>query len=617
MKDTIQQHFNGNYLSFYELHFPDLKKVGKEYKAKCISQSHNDTNPSVSVNQSTGLWHCHGCKQGGDIFTLYAMKHGLSLNGDFPKVCQGIIEEFNIPIVPKKKSNTQKKPNGKQGRIVQTYDYRDEMFNELLFQKVRTEPKGFYIRRRGVDGEWKNGMGGKKPVLYRLNQVNKADEVCITEGEKDADNLAKLGFTATTNFDGAGKWRDEFNESVTGKSIYIFADNDEQGRKHAQLVAGKVHPVARSVKIIELPDIEAGEDVSDFIGRFDNPETAAERISILIENTPEYEPPRIYTFEDAILTTDKFAEIETPEPKYYIKPWLKEDSIILIPGVRGAGKTFLGQGIVNAVSGGEAFGPWPCEFSVPCLYLDGEMTVSDNKERIKLLGLNTERKNPIYYYSDAYANRLGLPKARLDDEKWRLTMKGMLQDLGAKLWVIDNIASLAPGLDENVKQDWDPINQWLLDLRFAGICTILLHHTNKQGGQRGTSAREDNIDISIMLKQPQDYDPEDGARFIVHFSKARIPNKYLNLIGDTELKLIENQSGQYEWTYKNVKQQNKQEVLKMLGEGFSQKKIVELTGLSKSYVCKINKWANNEGYLTPKGKLSSTGKAHLSGPSDD
>ena len=67
----------------------------------------------------------------------------------------------------------------------------------------------------------------------------------------------------------------------------------------------------------------------------------------------------------------------------------------------------------------------------------------------------------------------------------------------------------------------------------------------------------------------------------------------------------------------NVKQERKQEVLKMLGEGFSQKKIVEQTGLSKSYLCKINKWAIKEGYLTPKGKLSITGKVHLSGISDD
>ena len=70
------------------------------------------------------------------------------------------------------------------------------------------------------------------------------------------------------------------------------------------------------------------------------------------------------------------------------------------------------------------------------------------------------------------------------------------------------------------------------------VCRYFNDHAapydHKDGGQRGTSAREDNLDISIMLKKPHDYTPEDGARFIVHFSKARVSTSRLNLIGDTE-----------------------------------------------------------------------------------
>jgi len=109
-------------------------------------------------------------------------------------------------------------------------------------------------------------------------------------------------------------------------------------------------------------------------------------------------------------------------------------------------------------------------------------------------------------------------------------MKGILKARGVKLWIIDNLASLASGIDENSKQDWDPINQWLLELRFAGISTIMLHHVNKVGGQRGTSAREDNLDVSVILKPPKNYTPEDGARFICHFSKARVKISELQAI---------------------------------------------------------------------------------------
>jgi len=221
-------------------------------------------------------------------------------------------------------------------------------------------------------------------------------------------------------------------------------------------------------------------------------------------------------------------------------------------------------------------------------------------------------KQPFYFYSDAYASQLGLPRANLTDEKWRSEMKQLLIQKNVKLWVVDNIASLAPGLDENQKKDWDPINQWLLELRFAGVSTLMLHHTNKEGGQRGTSAREDNLDISILLKSPNDYTTEDGARFVVHFTKQRVQNKYLKLLADTEFKLIQDESGHYVWSTSNVKGAHKREVLKMFDDGFDQKAIVEMTGLSKGYVSKIKNRAAKDGLLTKKGKLTQDGFSWLS-----
>jgi putative DNA primase/helicase len=235
------------------------------------------------------------------------------------------------------------------------------------------------------------------------------------------------------------------------------------------------------------------------------------------------------------------------------------------------------------------------------------MAIQDIMERSFHLGLNSERQNPFYIYCDALANQYGLPKAHLANESWRTKMKSILIARKIKLWIIDNLASLASGLDENKKQDWDPINQWLLELRFAGISTIMLHHTNKEGGQRGTSAREDNIDASILLKQPHDYIPEDGARFIVHFSKARVPTKDLKLVSDTEIKLIEDESGNYLWVHTNVRQERKLEVIKLLDEGLDQKSICDAVGYSKGQVSKIKSWAINEGILSKQGKLTPTG----------
>jgi putative DNA primase/helicase len=192
-------------------------------------------------------------------------------------------------------------------------------------------------------------------------------------------------------------------------------------------------------------------------------------------------------------------------------------------------------------------------------------------------------------------------------------MKRILTTRKVKLWVIDNLASLASGINENKKHEWDPINEWLLDLRFSGISTIMLHHVNKEGGQRGTSAREDNLDISIMLKSPSDYIPEDGARFIVHFGKARVQTRHLSLIGDTEFKLIQDDARAYVWTWGNVRKKTRDEVLALLDEGASQSDVANTLGIHKGTVSKTRKQAIKDGLLTKNNKLTQTGAIAIHG----
>lgn len=332
----------------------------------------------------------------------------------------------------------------------------------------------------------------------------------------------------------------------------------------------------------------------------------------LIQKVESIPPKKKMTLDDIIIDTGKFSEINISERQAYLSPWLKEDSINLISGWRGSGKTWLALSILDSVTRGTDFGPWKCLKSVPCLFLDGEMTVYDDLERIRDLKLNTNREMPFYFYSDAYANHFGIPRAHLANTKWRELMKGILSARNIKLWVIDNLASLASGLDENSKRDWDPVNQWLLELRFAGISTMMLHHLGKSGAQRGTSAREDNLDTSIILKHPSDYTPEDGARFIVHFAKARVSTKDLQSISDTEFKLIQDESSQASWQWGNVKREKKREILKAIDDGLDNKTICETLDISKGYVSRVRKEAIETGLLTKQGKLRHDGIVYVS-----
>jgi DNA primase len=111
------------------------------------------------------------------------------------------------------------------------------------------------------------------------------DTVYICEGEKDVDNVGDLGLTATCNVGGAGKWRPEYNAFMAGRSVVILAHKDEPGRRHAAQVAASLRPVAKSVKVIELPG-DGVKDASDWIAAGGRREKLAELAGAAPEWTP-------------------------------------------------------------------------------------------------------------------------------------------------------------------------------------------------------------------------------------------------------------------------------------------------------------------------------------------
>src|SRR6185437_841893 len=131
-----------------------------------------------------------------------------------------------------------------------------------------------------------------------------------------------------------------------------------------------------------------------------------------------------------------------------------------------------------------------------------------------------------------------------------------------------------------------PIQEWLLRLRRRGVSVLIVHHAGKGGEQRGTSRREDVLDTSISLRRPSDYAPTEGARFEVHFEKAR------GIHGDRakpfEAKL-ETRDGANFWTIREIEDVNLSRVKPLLDDGLSIRDIADETGLSKSTVHRLKK----------------------------
>jgi putative DNA primase/helicase len=194
---------------------------------------------------------------------------------------------------------------------------------------VRFQPKDFRQRRpdkSALDG-WAWNMKSVRRVLFHLPEliaaVKDGRPVYVVEGEKDVLALEQAGFASTCNPGGAGKWLAEYSKHLAGAEVVIIADKDEPGRKHAADIAGKLQGIARSVKLIELPDVEGRpvKDASDHFSAGGN----AEEIKALVESVPEWRPGAVAApaetpkteFDYANVLTDSLPPIKTSGGTWY------------------------------------------------------------------------------------------------------------------------------------------------------------------------------------------------------------------------------------------------------------------------------------------------------------
>ena len=226
------------------------RRWGPGWVACC--PSHDDRNPSLSLRDGTdgrALAHCHaGCSQAAVISAL--KDRGLWPHDD-----------------------------GRRGerRVVAQYSYTDEQ-GTLLYQIVRTDPKGFFQRYPDGRGGWINRKHPRQ-VLYRLAGVLTAWIVFVCECEKDVDRLRDEGFIETPNAGGANApWLPQYTEALRGREVILIPDNDPPGRSRVVDIAKALLGHAARVSILELP---ACKDASEW---FDHGHSEVEFLQLASDN---------------------------------------------------------------------------------------------------------------------------------------------------------------------------------------------------------------------------------------------------------------------------------------------------------------------------------------------
>lgn len=263
-----------------------------EYQARC--PAHDDRHASLSIREGDKgiVMHCKAGCNTADICSRLGIKmRDLFTSHDNARqrpqrAKAGKTQEANAPYKQDKAAGNVDSPRvfssvadafGYLGIVEKVYDYTDAN-GSLLFMVVRIrQAAGKTFRQcRPADPDRREPVvmsvaDMHKHVLYRLPEVCKAiassRPIIVVEGEKDADALADLGYTATTCSMGAGKWCDECSAQLKDGIVYVMGDNDEPGRKHVSEVAESLLDVAAQVYTIDVlsesPDLPPKGDISD------------------------------------------------------------------------------------------------------------------------------------------------------------------------------------------------------------------------------------------------------------------------------------------------------------------------------------------------------------------
>ena len=425
---------------------------------------------SKSVNLAKGVWYDHELDVGGGVIDLIKREMP-SLNG-------------SIPAILEKITGLQSPQPIKQEQT--TYNYQDKS-GQTKYQVIRYEPKTFR-QRRVENGKAIWGLQGVSLLPYRLPNIinNPQDKVFIVEGEKDVKALEDINLVATCNSGGSGNWKPEISAYLRDRDCIILPDNDAAGKKHGRDVFESLQNIAKSVKIIQLPGLKEKEDPYDWLQTHNKEEL------LQVINQDQDTPISIMTIQDIMMM---------PPTPWLIQDFIPENSMTMIYGSPGSGKTFLALDMALHIAHNKE---WHGKNVRPGLviYIAGE-GVGGLRKRLKA-------------WNQAHKNEPGLglrivplPIGLLDEDEIQAliqTIQQIKNDLDVRLVVFDTVARCMAG-DENSAQDMGLAIKAMDKIRETFKCAVMPnHHSGKDRdrGARGSTALIGAVDVSLRVDRQDD-----------------------------------------------------------------------------------------------------------------
>ncbi|MCW5876758.1 MAG: AAA family ATPase [Anaerolineales bacterium] len=209
------------------------------------------------------------------------------------------------------------------------------------------------------------------------------------------------------------------------------------------------------------------------------------------------------TIEDAeeksrIFYTADDAYTDPPAAEWAVEGLFTRPSLNILVGPPGVMKTWAALDLAVAVAAGQPWLDRPVS-QAPAIFVDEETGLSRLWGRIHavLHGRAAGYGLPFHYVS------FGGYNLRLPEDTDHLLQRALTFE--AKLIVIDTLAGVLRGGDENSVLSIQPL---LYNLRrLAEHCraaVLLVHHTNRSGSFRGSSAISAGVDLMLGIQSPEE-----------------------------------------------------------------------------------------------------------------
>lgn len=403
---------------------------------------------------------------------------------------------------------------------------------------------------------------------FYLNLPHPKPYPLIDQGEisKDIDSIVLLTDSIEIESDNKIK---AFDENVTGITwtswygeraavlhvdwsclknhtvCYLITEHAGMSLKAAYDIAYAVYKQLRNIKDIKLGFVEYLKSADGSPFQFMTCEDFEKKARVYLGLD---KPP--VAFRPMSMQEMLSADFEKRE--LLLEPLLLECSTTLMYAETHVGKTWLGLCMGFIIScGGKLFGAWRAKTAWNVLYIDSEMDERSMQERMNII--SKMRFNGRRPHVGGAKRFFCISKKRggLANKEFQDYVVEYAQEKNISFLVLDNLSSFTQHNDS--AKAWEDIHVWLDKMRERGCAILVLHHTNKAGDQRGTSATTNAVDnvihlekipmpedlnalgIAVHIKKGRDVDGETRQSFRINiFPKAKPPKcDYAGIIEDS------------------------------------------------------------------------------------